>query len=147
MNRVAIVVLFATIASIVACDPGMTIRQIRAESSTGVQLVIEVSPANKFIGSRIYGAKTKLTNQSNSSIAIQRCDLVSPNATYESRLGGGESYPFVLAPRASKYFGPFFQLKDPVHDVFKHPAELRVHYVIDGREVIARASLSGGSLR
>jgi hypothetical protein len=148
MNRVAIVVLSITIASLMACDPGMTIRQIRpGKSSSADQLAIEIPPVNELIGSRFYGAKTKLTNLSKSSITIKGCELAARNVTYESRLGGAESYPFELAPGASTYFGPFFQLKDPVDNVFKQPAELRVHYVIDGREELARTILRGGSLR
>ena len=108
---------------------------------------LKISPVNEFTGSRFYGAKAKLTNLSESSITIKGCELAAQNVIYESHLGGGESYPFELAPGASTYFGPFFQLKDPVHDVFKQPAELRVHYVIDGREEFARAILRGGSLR
>ena len=146
MNRVAIFVLFVTIASLTACDPGMTIRQIPPEqSSSADRLAIEISPVNRLIGSHFYGAKTKLTNLSKSSITIKGCELATRNVTYESRLGGAESYPFELAPGASRYFGPFFQLKDSVADVFKEPAELRVHYTIDGREELARTILRGGS--
>ena len=126
----------------------MTIREVLPGISGGTeQLAIEISPVNEFAGSRFYSAKTKLTNLSKSSITIKGCELAAQNVVYESRLGGGESYPFELAPGASTYFGPFFQLKVPVHDAFKQPAELRVPYVIGGREELVRAILRGGSLR
>ncbi len=138
----------ATITSLVACDPGITIRQTQPGiSSNPDQLAIEISSVNEFTGSRFYGAKAKLTNLSRSSITIKGCELAAQNVINESQFGGGESYAFELAPGASTYFNPFFQLKDPVHDVFKQPAELRVHYVIDGREEVARAILRGGPLR
>jgi hypothetical protein len=126
----------------------MTIRQVRPGTSSPVhdQLAIEISPVNQFIGSRVYVAKTKLTNISKSSITIRGCALADRNTIYESRLGGGESYPIELTPGASKDFGPFFELHDPVGEVFKKPTELRVHYSIEGRDEFARATLVGGSL-
>jgi hypothetical protein len=148
MNKVAKIVLFPTVALLVACDPGMTIRQVqsRTSSTSHEQLVIEVSPVNEFMHSRFYGTKTKLTNISNSSIVITGCQLVDRNTAYQSRLGGGESYPIELAPGMSKEFGPFFELPGPVREVFKKPSELLVHYSIEGREEIARAILLGGKL-
>jgi len=148
MSRLAIVVLSIAIASLVACDPGMTIRQGPPEKpSSAGPLAIEIAPIKMLIGSRYYGAKTKVTNLSKSSITIKGCELAARNGTYESSLGGRESYPFEVAPGTSMYFGPFFQLKDSVHDVFKEPAELRVQYVIDGRNELARTVLRGDSLR
>jgi hypothetical protein len=146
MNRIAIAGLFIIFASLMACDPAMSIRQVPPEKSSAAdRLAIEVSPVKEFIGSHFYGAKTKLTNLSKSSITIKGCELAARNLTYESRLGGAESYPFDLAPGASAYFGPFFQLKDSVDHVFQEPAELRVHFAIDGREELARTILRGGS--
>ena len=133
MKRVAAGILFITILSLTACDPAMSIRQVSPDKSRSAdRLAIEVSPVHEFSDSRLYGAKTKLTNLTSSSITIKGCELAARNVTYQSRLGGAEAYPFDLAPGASTYFGPFFQLKDSVHETFKEPAELRVHYVIEG---------------
>lgn len=148
VKSIAKILLFSVVAILIGCDPGITIRQVPSRKFGTVygQLAIEISPVNSFSYSRFYGAKTKLTNTPKSSITITGCELADRSTIYESRLGGGEYCPIELAPGSSKSFGPFFELHDPVRDMFKNSAELRVHYPIEGRQQLASATLRGGSL-
>ena len=144
MKSAIAIPLLGIITSLVACDPGISIRAVpqKKSSSAAQDLVIDVAPVNEFTGSTAYIAKAKITNSSNSIVVVTSCELVTERNTYQARLGGVESYPIKLAPGKSELGCGFFDLHDPVHKIFKNPAELRIHYSIAGREEIARVTIA-----
>jgi hypothetical protein len=127
----------------VACDPGMTIRQTK---SPGVRVVIDVKTSHQLIGETHYAPQVKITNASDSSIAITSVDLISQSATYANKPIQPGLYPLVVQPGKTEDLLVWFDLNDAVNRTFRQPAELRVHYRKDNKEEIAYTSVVGGPL-
>ena len=135
------------------CDPGMTIRQAKSPqkatsgiSGGGAQVVLEVKTIHPLIGETWYAPQVKITNSSNSSITVTSVELISQDATFVSNPPQQGFYPLQVQPGRTEDLLVWFDLNDAVNRTFQRPAELRVHYVEDKKEQIARTSLVGGPL-
>jgi len=146
-----LVVAIAILAA--ACDPGMTIYQAKSphEADTGVtagssQVVLEVKTSHPLIGETKYAPRVRITNSSNSSITVTSVELISQGSTFVSNPPQQGFYPLQVQPGRTEDLLVWFDLNDAVNRTFQRPAELRVHYVEDKKEQIARTSLVGGPL-
>jgi hypothetical protein len=134
-----------------ACDPGISVRQIRSTGNTTVgqvsaenQLVLDVKTTRQLIGEAWYDPEVRITNSSSSPITIQNIELATRDKTYMDTPGRPEIIPLKIQPGSTETLHVLFRLDDAVYKVFRKPAELRVHYQSDGAEGIARASVVGG---
>ena len=74
----------ATCLLIVACDPGMAIRQVKApgqtqtkRSSTDERLIVQVKTSHQLIGETSYAPQVKVTNALDVPITVNRVDLAA----------------------------------------------------------------------
>jgi|SRR5882724_5962855 len=151
-NKVKIFVVSVAVL-VFACDPGMTIRQtksapeaIRGNNATVAQVAIDVKTSRQLIGETHYALQVKITNASDSSIAITSVDLISQGETYANKPIQPGLYPLVVQPGRTEDLLVWFDLNDGVKKTFQQPAELRVHYIKDNKEEIAHTSVVAGPL-
>ncbi len=151
-NKVRMFVVLVMVL-LVACDPGMTIRQAKSPhegtsgiSAGGAQVVLEVKTSHQLIGETWYVPKVRITNSTDSSIIITSVELASRGAVYINKPPQPGFYPLVVQPGRTEALLVWFDLNEAVKKTFQQPAELRVHYQKDDKEEIAHASLVGGPL-
>ena len=150
MKSLASILLAIPFTLFVACDPGMTIRQINStvdSKKTAVvvppEMTIEVKPTHQLIGEGWYDPQVKVTNSSDSPITITRVELVAQSATYENQPHAAESYPLSLPARGTTSLDIGFRFNQGVNKIFKEPAELRIHYLTGGHDGLARTTVAG----
>jgi hypothetical protein len=97
--------LLVALAAVVACDPGMTIRQtnshVESENTAFPKISVEVKPTHQLIGERWYDPQVKVTNSSEFSITISSIELVAGGVTYENRPHDSKYYPLNLPARGT----------------------------------------------
>ncbi len=132
---------------LVACDPGMTIRQIKASNGTSEPITIEVKTEHPLIGHTFYAPQVTLINGSDSPITITSVELTAKRGTYANNPVRPGSYPSTVPPGKTETLDIWFDLADDVKETFfRQPAELRVHYRSRGRDETAQVSVVGGHL-
>jgi hypothetical protein len=132
---------------LVACDPGMTIRQIKVSNGTSAQLTINVKTQHPLIGHTWYVPQVTVTNSSDSPITITSVELVAKRGTYVNKPRQLESYPSAVPAGKTETLDIWFDLTDDVKETFfRQPAELRVHYKSRGQDETAHVSIIGGPL-
>jgi hypothetical protein len=132
---------------LVACDPGMTIRQIEVSNGTSAQLTINVKTQHPQSGHTWYVPQVTVTNSSDSPIAITSVELAATRGAYVNKPRQPESYPSVVPPGKTETLDIWFDLTDDVKETFfRQPAELRVHYKSRGQDETAHVSIIGGPL-
>ena len=136
---------------ITACDPGISVRQIRStghatvgQASAENQLVLDVKTTRQLIGESWYDPEVRITNLSSSPVTIENIELATRDKTYTNTPARSETIPLKIQPGSTETLHVLFRLDDAVYKVFKQPAELRVHYQSDGAQGIAHASVVGG---
>ena len=150
MKRSARTLLLTTLALFTGCDPGMSIRQINsaAVSKKAVvvapEIAIEVKTTHQLIGEGWYDPEVKVTNSFDSPITVTSVDLVAQGVTYENKPRQGETYPLTLPARSTTSIEVAFRFSEGVHKIFKKPAELRIHYLTQGRDGLALTNVVGG---
>ena len=131
----------------VACDPGMTIRQMKASTGTSAPIKIEVKTEHPLVGEDLYVPNVTVTNILDSPITITSVELAAKRSTYANKPRHAESYPSVVAPGKTEALDIWFHLADDLKKTFfRQPAELRVHYKIRGQDETAHVSVIGGPL-
>ena len=142
-------IFLVMLATMVACDPGIAIRQRRAPSPNIAEDNLEVSIATSdlLIGETRYFPRIDVTNRSARPLRITAVDLVTTHETYANHPSQLNIYPFTLAEGTTKRLEVIFELAEPVNRAFQKPAELRVHYTIGGFDRMATVTLEGGHLR
>lgn len=128
----------------VACDPAITIRQIRASNETSAPITIDVKTQHLLIGERIYVPQVTVRNGSDLPITITSVELAAKQRTYANKPRQPGSYPTTVSPGGSQTLDIWFDLTDDVKETFfRQPTELRVHYKIRDRDETAHVSLIG----
>ena len=150
MRRIVRAVFGALLVLMVACDPGMTIRQADSPSNEEEVAkgppVIHVKTDHPLIGETWYAPEIKVTNTSGSSIFITRVELAARGKTYENHPHRPETFPLTIQPGSTDALDVWFQLEENVRKLFQQSAELRVHYRSSSSEGIAHATIVGGPL-
>ena len=151
MKLLRVAILAAISALMMACDPGVSIRQIKSQGQTIVgrvaaenKVVIDVKTTRQLIGEAWYDPEVQVTNSTSSPITIESIELATRDKTYTNTSVRPETSPLKIQPGSTEALHVLFRLDDAVYKVFKQPAELRVHYQSDGAQGIARASVVGG---
>jgi hypothetical protein len=130
---------------LVACDPGMTIRQIKASNPTSDPIKIAVKTEHPLVGHTWYDPQVTVTNGSDSPITITSVELAAKRNTYANKPRQPGSYPSLVPPGESETLDVSFDLTDDVKKTFfRQPAELRVHYRSRGRTKPLVCQLSAG---
>jgi hypothetical protein len=148
MKRTAGTLYFITVMFLlVACDPAIAIRQIRASNGTSAPITIDVKTQHPLVGERIYVPQVTVTNGSDLPITITSVELAAKQGTYANKPRQPGSYPSTVPPCKTETLDIWFDLTDDVRETFfRQPAELRVHYKSRGRDETAHVSVIGGHL-
>ncbi len=148
MKRTAGTLYFITVMFLlVACDPAIAIRQIRASNGTSAPITIDVRTQNPLVGERIYVPQVTMTNGSDLPITITSVELAAKQGTYANKPRQPGSYPSTVPPGKTETLDIWFDLTDDVRETFfRRPAELRVCYKSRGRDETAHVSVIGGHL-
>ena len=148
MKQTAGTLYFITVMFLlVACDPAIAIRQIRASNGTSAPITIDVKTRYPLVGERIYEPQVTVTNGSDLPITITSVELAAKQGTYANKPRQPGSYPSTVPPGKTEALDIWFDLTDDVKKTFfRQPAELRVHYKSRGRDETAHVSVIGGHL-
>lgn len=132
---------------LVACDPAITIRQIKASNGPPAPVTIDVKTEHPIVGHNWYAPQVTVTNGSDSPITITSVELAAKRAAYANKPRQPGSYPSAVLPGNSETLDIWFDLTDDVKETFfRQPAELRVHYKTRGQEETVHVSVVGGPL-
>ena len=149
LPRKAVVVIISVVMT--ACDPGISIRQIRPLGQITVHsdapaspVFLDVKTTRQLIGETWYAPEVWVTNSGRSPITIRNIELVIMGKTYSNAPLRPETAPLDILPGSTETLHVLFRLDDSVYKVFKQPAQLLVHYQSDGPQGIARAFVVGG---
>jgi hypothetical protein len=133
---------------LLGCDPGIAIRQAPPphkgiNGRYGEKLNVQVSPYRTLAYSSIYAARINLTNRSEVELTIDRIELITRQGVYRKNDRTSHGLPSVLKPNATADVGAWFELKAPLHDTFKTPAQLKIYYHAgtNGKEQIVGTKL------
>ena len=146
--------LIAVQLLMVACDPGMIIRQANypgknpnSSSAPGDQVVVSVKTTHQFIGTSWYDPDITVTNNSGSPIVVTDIELFAQGKTYakdSSRPGGP---PLTIQPGSVGTLEIGFRLDADVQKIFfRRPAELLVHYQNGAEQKIVHAGIVGANV-
>ena len=143
LNRVLRTVFVLVSLLMVACDPGMTIRQFKSpDDARGVSpVVVNIKQTRQLIGEKLYYPDVKVTNSSGLPMTVTNVELAARNKTYANKSPRPETYPLTIPPGKTETLEVIFQLDDDLYETFQGPVELRVHYRTDGKLQLARASV------
>jgi hypothetical protein len=145
MKLTGVVYLITVSLLLVACDPGMTIRQIKASDETSAPIRIEVKAQHPLIGHKFYAPQVTVINVSNSPVTITSVGLAAKQTTYTNKPLHSGSYPLTVPPGKAGTLDIWFDLADDVKNTFfRQPAELEVHYTSQGQDETARVPIIGG---
>lgn len=148
MRRVFVAFVLPLPLLIVACDPGVTIRQ--ADSPKGIgkrsSVILRVKPTHEFIGTTHYATQVTVTNISEAPVLVTGIELATKQKIYSNSSPGPQDFPEELLAGQAHIFTVLFRLDDAVYRTFKEPAELRVHNRNGSSEDTARIAIVLGSL-
>ncbi|MGC2832488.1 MAG: hypothetical protein WB994_22835, partial [Candidatus Acidiferrum sp.] len=103
MNRVLRAFFVSMPLLMVACDPGMTIRQVKspddargANPTTALSVVVKIKSTRQLIGVKFYDPEVEVTNESGSPITITKVELAAGNKTYINKPPRPEAYPMTI---------------------------------------------------
>jgi hypothetical protein len=138
----------------VACDPGMIIRQASytgqgpsGGSAPAEQVVVSVKKVTQLIGETWYYPDITVTNNSESPILVTDIELLAQGKAYagDSRRTG--AFPLTIQPASVGRLEVSFHLEADVQKTFfRRPAELLVHFQSGAEQKIARARIVGANL-
>jgi hypothetical protein len=133
---------------IVACDPGVTIRQADSRTETGQHsgVILRVKSAHEFIGTTHYAPQVTVTNNSEATVLVTEIELATKQRIYTDSSPRPQDFPEEVLAKQAHDFTVLFRLDDAVYKTFKEPAELRVHYRSGSIEDTARIAIVLGSL-
>ena len=147
--------LLAALISVVACDPGMTVRQINSSvesENTAVNAIPKISVAvrttHQLIGEEWYDPQVTATNPSDVPLTITSVELIAGKQTFKNEDRAAKDYPITLLPRSTVPLSVDFKFSTDVdvNRAFKNPGELRVHYSSQQGAGIASATVARGPL-
>jgi hypothetical protein len=139
---------------IVGCfgDAAMTIRRAvqrelpRSTVAPGPSdMTIFVRTVHPFTSATWYTPDIAVTNSSASSITINAVELTAKGVLYTNQQPG--AYPVAVASGRTQVLKIAFKLREDVWQTFfKEPADLRVGYVINGKEMTGHVNIIGDVL-
>jgi hypothetical protein len=148
--RKAVVAIISVVMT--ACDPGISIRQIRPLGQTTVDsdapdspLLLDVKTTRQLIGETWYAPEVWVTNSGRSPINIKNIELATSGRTYADAPPQLNTTSLKVLPGSTQTLHVLFRLDDSVYKVFEQPAQVRVHYQSDGAQGVARAYVVSGS--
>jgi len=133
---------------IVACDPGVTIRQADSRTETGKRssVLLHVKSTHQLIGNTWYAPRVTVTNTSEAPVLVTGIELATRQKIYSDGSPQPQDFPEEVLPRQAQNFTVLFRLDDAVYKTFREPAELRVHYRYGSSEDTARTAVVSGPL-
>jgi len=133
---------------IVACDPGVTIRQ--ADSPSEIEkpsgVILRVKSAHQLIGTTHYAPQVTVTNNLEATVLVTGIELATKQRIYAGSSPRQQDFPGEVLAKQAHDFAVLFRLDDAVYKTFKEPAELRVHYRSGTIDDTARTAIVLGSL-
>jgi hypothetical protein len=145
--------LLLELIALVACDPGMTVRQINSfvqSENVAVTAIpkisVDVKTTHQFVGENWYTPQTIVTNPSDFPITITGVELVADGSTFQNEPRVANHYPLNVPAHDTAALDLNFRFSDGVSKVFKNPGELRIHYSSQQGVGLARVRLAGGPL-
>src|SRR6266481_5826975 len=148
MKRTAGTLYLITVSLLlVACDPAISIRQVKNSNGTSAPITIDVKTEHPLVGTTRYVPQVTITNGSDSPITITSVELAAKGGTYANKPRQPGSYPAAVPPGKTETLDIWFDLaRDVKETFFRQPAELRVHYRSRGQDETAQVSVIGGHL-
>ena len=147
------VVLVLGLIALVACDPGMTVRQINSfvqSENVAVTAIpkisVDVKTTHQLVGEHWYSPQTIATNPSGFPIKITGVELVADGTTFQNKPRVANYYPLELPAHDTVALDVNFRFNDGVSKVFKNPGEVRIHYSSQQGAGLARVTVAGGPL-
>lgn len=115
---------------IVACDPGVTIRQADSPKEIGKHgsVILHVKSTRQLIGTTHYAPQVSVTNISEATVLVTRIELATKQKIYSDGSSQPQDFSGEVLTKQARNFTVLFRLDDAVYKTFKEPAELRVHY-------------------
>jgi len=148
MNRISgILFSLASILSLVACDPGMTIGE-HWKPDRSAPIIFTDQSRHVLIGENWFVPQLRLHNVSDAEVVIRSIELNVAGRTYQNGRGRGESYPFSVKPHDTAELPVWFDLGDEtVYKLFYNKrGEVIVRYKFNGADALIAAEVSGGAL-
>jgi hypothetical protein len=148
MRRVFVTFVLPLPLLIVACDPGVTIRQADSSQEIGQSsgVILRVKSVHEFIGTTHYAPQVTVTNNSQATVLVTGIELATKQKIYTDSSPRPQDFPGEVLAKQAHDFTVLFRLDDAVYKAFKEPAELRVHYRSENREDTGRIAVVLGSL-
>jgi hypothetical protein len=148
MRRVFVAFVLPLPLLIVACDPGVTLRQADSPKEVGNRssVILRVKSARHFIGDTRYVPQVTVTNTLEAPVLVTGIELATKQKIYSNSSPQPPDFPEEVLAKQAHNFTVLFRLDDAVYKTFKEPAELRVHYRTGSGEDTARIAIVLGSL-
>jgi hypothetical protein len=131
----------------------MTIRQAQTSNESRTRLgtvaarvTIRVKTTHQLFGEAWYDPDVEVINSLESAIAVTSVELMTQKRSYPNTSPQPENRPITIPPGNAETIKVLFRLDAGVHETFRHPAELRVHYLTGNKEEIARTTIVRGPL-
>ena len=144
MRLIIRMVFLAIPVVLVACDPGMTVRQLKSSDEAQSEIVVRIKTTRQLIGETWYAPEIEVTNSSKSPITVTNVELAARRKTYANVPFHPETYPLTIQPGNTKTIDVMFRLDDAVYKTFEQAAELSVHYRSGGKQETVRVSVIRG---
>ena len=146
MRLIIRMVFLAIPVVLVACDPGMTVRQLKSSDEAQSEIVVRIKTTRQLIGETWYAPEIEVTNSNKSPITVTNVELAARSKTYANVPFHPETYPLTIQPGNTKTLDVMFRLDDAVYKTFEQAAELSVHYRSEGKQETVRVSVIRGRL-
>jgi LEA14-like dessication related protein len=154
LKRALLRSLIALQLLMVACEPGMLVRQVNdpgkdANSSLTPQakVVVQVKTTNQLIGEKWYDPEVQVANGSGSPITVTDIELSVQGKSYTNKYAQLEALSLTIQPGSAAALKVGFRLDTDVwNTLFRKPAELLVRYQIGAGQKLARVSVVGAHL-
>src|SRR5262249_13372149 len=145
LKSVVLAVVVVLSATMVACDPGLTIRQAGSPADKNSSVILHVKPSRQLIGSEMYAPQLTVTNSSEAPVTTG-AELSTKQKTYSASSPRPQEFPKEILPKQTESLTLLFRLDDSVRQTFRQSAELRVHYKAGNGEDTARTTIEVGPL-
>jgi len=110
--------LITVVLLLVACDPAITIRQIKSSNGTSAPITIKVKTQHPMIGNTRYVPQVTVTNDVNSPITVTSTELSTKIGAYVNRPRQPGSYPTQVPPGTTETLDIWFDLANGVRETF-----------------------------
>jgi hypothetical protein len=133
--------------ALVACDPGMTIREHRTpDPSAPISFTDQTQ--HSLIGENWFTPHLRLQNVSDAEVVISSVELNVAGRTYLNTRGREDDYPVTIRPREAADLPVWFDLGDQsIYKLFYNKrGKVLVRYTFKGVDALIAAEVSGGAI-